>query len=778
MDIQTLYTGLKDNGAQLPDAQTFTARMQSDPKYVETIRNAAGAMGAQVPDSSTFASKYLTSQLTQTGPHDFNGSTILGKMPNLDAVTGAGGSPADLPEPTMADKLKSLFSGSGNVAKIALELPAKRVYGGAHDLLNNLYAGAGSAYKKAVSTLPEIAQPGIMEQGKGNTLAEDFRAIRDNPKPGVIRQVATDPLMYLPMGEGTGALKALSSKFPVLKPATKFLSEATGLPSQFGRDVEKGLAARAAQAQAVKKGSGAVEDIARLARDRAATKEAQSAGMSNKAGMVDDEVSLISDAPFVNSPDIDPYLAERLAGSVASTGKAVAELPSLASRVAAAITPLRGAELAYSLAKTAPGKAAISALKGAGQMTAFGSIDRGLQGKGYAPNIMDPLLGGLSGGIGSALQSRAMERFPSMEATSNRYIRPDAIEHLKENLPEILSKGLLPSSKYGFNATAKNELRRLGEGAYEGALAKVSSTNAGKLKGLNIRGDDIAADLEGVLASNKQMAKRKDLGSDFGSPERMSLRKDINNYVDQSIPTGFKNKEELRQKLLDHLNDSKTPSDFSEKIPDLLEKFGSTPYHGIALRDVTSDMGSAVRAGLQDPHNPVSYIATAEGKKAIPNLIRKDMADKLVGIKGKMMNKNLQEEALSPRFLMDVRNSMTSPRAYENRPGNEAMSMQLANEAFHDAINKNLQKIPEYSAALGEAPKRYALWKTLEDLTVHPGNTGLADRLFGLAMNPFSQASAMYKAGNAMQRLAPAVVGAETVLRSAKSPKDSTSKGK
>ena len=130
---------------------------------------------------------------------------------------------------------------------------------------------------------------------------------------------------------------------------------------------------------------------------------------------------------------------------------------------------------------------------------------------------------------------------------------------------------------------------------------------------------------------------------------------------------------------------------------------------------------------------------------------------------------------LSPREFSLARSGATDPVVFQNQDAEVARMKRKAGQAIHSTANDMLMEHPEYAATLGapaptnqifangNAPQRFKLGSTIEDLTNSPGAIGLAHRLhlgpLNPAMDPWLWASGAYKLGQAVDQAGIVPVG-------------------
>lgn len=588
---------------------------------------------------------------------------------------------------------------------------------------------------------------------------DDYTAIHAGREKGM-NALLTDPLMALPLGKIAG----LAREVPLV---SRGLRAIAGSPAAAGRSLTEavelgtvsGKAARAAEAS-----------------------RAEASLLAEQSKLVGDGLDTYGFA--FNK---DPYLAGKLLSKAESATEQVAKLPwetKWGAKLASS-APLGSKLAAIAMQKAMQGAAAAApAIKGAGEMTALGSLERGLNNpeqtlSAYKPNLADPLLGAAAGQAASMLQGHGLKTYPSMEATTNRYLLPENIDLIKKNLPEILNKGWFPKDKFGVARMADAKLAKLGE-PYQKGIDAISETNAAHMP--YTTPDQFLVDLWDKVENHP--VTRTNLPLD--EARRSSLGGTLSDFVANRAP-GHRNAAQLDEMLQGLLAKSENPSEFYRQLmgtnklgkSPVESQFLSAPYNGVSVDDIRSRMEAKVEKQLLDPRSTVAKVPGV-AEPEYPGMLRDEMERKLTALLTKGQAAGQLPNAISPALASDVRTGMTSPLTFKNVSENQEslQAKQLANDAFHESINDALMANPAYKKELGDNPLDYKLWRSMRTLAEHSGNTGLASRLLGFSFSPFTLPHASYKAGRALENIIPGVVAGKDIIARRVADTTSTTKAK
>lgn len=738
--VADLHYRMVEVGQDVPDVDTFSKKL-ADPKYAENVRNfLANDVGDDVPDSATFYAK-------------FNPQPT--KQPQVEK-------PKSFMDYTFKDVAQQPIQFGKDVASGFAQVP-RAAYDVSRDLIAAGIALPGAGLR--VATRPsDYNQP---------TFAEEYEASRTSKDPAM--QLLSDPLLYaggkVIKGAGLGAKllgRAASKVAPKLTAqTTKAVSPVMNLlegmftkqPAQTARDVEALTDPALRLADANKKLRGAMH-------------------------------APISDDVMVEGVSGTHTLPEQLAqwtGRQQSATKAIAELPREQRALAEALakSPML-ARWAKTVMGSDAGKAGVAAAHGAAQGIGFDYLSRYLNRQDMPDATSLALsggIGGAAGGLGSLLQESGLREFPGMRNPAYK-IDEQAKEHIRANLPRIISEGFIPKSGKGYQIMAENKLAGLAPN-YQKATESVSGNVLGSLEdylkaskselldfGSEWRPVDALATKIGSAIDSKLPPKvtRKAGGFEevedvvMNNPQRMQARKAVKDAIDELLPN-YAHKERLTAAINKSVNDAETSSDILSLMADKNSPFVkllSAPEYSVSISGLESKIRSGLSKKLKDPDESISLVAGRSGGLELHGLMESGLSEKLTAMRAKSQAhrqgipiKDVDE--LSPFELAKMRTSLTDPRVYEDPTVRTNLQMnKLMNREFRDAITDELMGIDKYRQTLGpKTAQEYALWEQLGTLAEHPGRTGLAERLhlkfLNPSVDPFRYPSASFKAGNLLQ---------------------------
>lgn len=647
-------------------------------------------------------------------------------------------------------------------------------------------AATGKQLARAVSgALPYQSILGLPIAEEGDkTWAQDWRESMANRDKGAMG-LATDPLMYVPMGRLATPAAKLASKVPGVG----------GLAAKVLGGIGEGT--RVVTASPAEIGEGVAAALKGARRASMAKLEAQ-------AAKAEAERALSTPAVMWEARMLDPMHTTAQLDKQLQALDAIDKMSTLPRAVAKGVT--KAADKAplgdwiaqrYITPNTIGAARNIATGASAGaQGAVIGSLERGLNAdeqklSNYKPTLGDFAIGALLGGSGGDLQRRGMENYPSMHSTmTNRALDPEARKLLRGELRDILDRGVLPKGKHGLSELAEHEMEKLGSGAYNKATEAVSGTNAAFMPGgpgrvplkqaENEAAFDVlentGLDFGSMIADNRASAERTRLGMGqerpWSSMERAMTIRDVKNAMIKTGLDKHKNAKDLEDILLQGLKESKNPREFQENViggigagvapgSSAIEKWLNQPHHSVSSSELRKDVEARVRKQLLDPKSDIRMVAGpgGAGDAVIPSQVQSELDDKFAALLSAAKAAGQDPERMSAEFASQNRTSLTNPKVYANTTANAAeYKARLAtNEALHDAINDALERLPGYKDVLGDAPYNYKKWRTLLTLAEHPGNTGLASRLpWGEAVrDPFLGPALQYKTGRALERSIP-----------------------
>lgn len=718
----------------------FDTKM-GDPKFVEGVRGALKGEGHNVSDSTAFWQTHS------------NAMSVTGRGAGQHTKEYAPGTWAKIFHDPKGS-LKDLGSAVAAAPKVGYDI--------ARDIISTTAVAPVAATAKqalrgignvtSLARVPAIEGKDTKHDAAGKditTWREDYETSRAGRKEG-LAGVASDPLMYVPVGKLAQGLGAGG------KLLARVASAVTTKPTAVGEDVVRGLKTASKAKQTEQAAQQAIMETGRLSREP---------------------------GTFWEATTLDPYLSTQQLNRQLAAADKITKLPPVARAVAKAAEKVPLAP--WVLPKlTGPralqtARAVGAGATGAAEAATIGALERGLNAEegnaDYTPSLLDAVLGGVLGAGGSALQHWGLENYPSMHpSVTNRALDPEKREMLRKELPEILNRGFLPKGKRSLSDMAEHEMQKLGASAYEPAIEAVSSTNAANLpvmyrgKGTSTTDavDNFAVDIGSIPEASRAATAREKIGIGMERPyskiERLQTEVDIRRALDQTGLAEHKNGQQLIDMIHNGLAEAKSPADFRRFMGEIpgessIEKaWLNAPYHGTSVDDIRGDAMARVQKTLLDPNSDIRMVAGTNGPEMPPQVI-KEIENKLAALTSAAPAVGLSAKTMSPKYLSDNRTSLTSPRNYKHTTESvETTKAQiLANEAIHDALNAALEKIPGYAAKLGDAPGQYAKWRTLMTLAEHPGNLGLATRVFGQVVPPFVGQHAAYKLGRGVENAIP-----------------------
>lgn len=711
--------------------------------------------------------------------------------------TGRKAGPAPAPaSKSWLDDMPSALGLMSKAGEAVRDLP-KKAYDAARTGIAvpvSAVAATGKQLARTVSgALPYQSILGLpVAEGGDKTWAQDWRASMANRDEGAMG-LATDPLMYVPMGRLATPAAKLASKVPgvgglaakVLGGIGEGARAVTASPAEIGEGVAAGL--KGARRASMAKLEARAAEAERALSTPAIMWEARMLDPMHTTAQLDKQLRALD---AIDKMSLVPRVS----------AKAVTKLAEKAPLGDWAVQTFVNPTTIGAARNIATGAAAGT------QGAVIGALARGLNAdeqklSNYKPTLGDFAIGALLGSGGGDLQRRGMENYPSMHPTmTNRALDPAARQMLRGELRDILDRGVLPKGKHGLSDLAEHEMEKLGSGAYNKATEAVSGTNAAFMPGGPGRVplkqaeneaafdamEDIGIDFGSRLDENRARAERTRLGMGqerpWSSMERAMTIRDIKNAMIETGLTKHKNAKDLEEMLLRGLKESKNPREFQENVVSglvmaappggsVMEKWLNQPYHSVSASELRKDVEARVRKQLLDPKSDIRMVAGpgGAGDAVIPPQVQAELDDKFAALLSAAKAAGQDPERLSAEFASQNRTSLTNPKIYANTTANAAeYKARLAtNEALHDAINDALERLPGYKDVLGDAPYNYKKWRTLLTLAEHPGNTGLANRVFGLSQkDPFLGPALQYKTGRALERSIPALEIAKNKAKS------------
>jgi len=570
------------------------------------------------------------------------------------------------------------------------------------------------------------------------------------------------------------------------------------MPAGLSRAVEAGAVSKAGLADVLSKTKPMADELDRLAA-RGVEEEANAAALNAR--------------PLPAGNLASEYTPEALAKAAASRDAAQKLFSegngNLVSRVASML-PGPVADATARVLGNKYGRAALSGALGAGESTLYGSTDRALNGGSAAPDERDAILGGALGTVGSYLQSRGIEGFPGLDDRPNRKVDPFGKNLVTKNINEILSTGVMPKTQKGFLKLSKDNLHAIAEKAYEPAAVELNRTNAsrltsnvahdfGTLKSKIITDAARAAGIETspgvIIPDDERMLVRPDQQR---NPTRMRVRAAGDRALaansdlikTSEIPGNAAEKQgvhkakldQIRTKMYKAINEAVTEGNTENKLGEYLNKelgqFSQQPFRSTEMRDLTKAAYRQLRGILEDSKGVIGLegreLANGGVRASIPEDVKKAFLDERTRILGDVPStKDQTTRALSPAFLQEQRTKVTNPQTYADPVARAALTKKAVSQAWHEAINEQFEAWPEYKQHVTpEMTRKYALWKSLQDIVTSPGNLGLASRAIidvpGLPIKPNAAMdhwwipSASYKTGSLLQRALGAVAQSAT----------------
>lgn len=643
---------------------------------------------------------------------------------------------------------------------------------------------------------PTVAVMGHIAGEEPRDLGDTYSTLRDQLSNTPLGQFVSDPLNFVPLVGSASKARAFGMGLKDISAAGGLLgrvaeaARTASMPAELAGEVSAGIKAGKRLKLAEEAAQPALSDIARAeewARQPAATRALDVPPNVTGYGTA----KVLEDLGNAKSAVSDLGLAGAAGAKLA---KRPAALPYLADKLAA---PLHGAGIGagYSGAEAYLNSDADA-----------GDIGRSM-GFGAAG-------GGLLGSVGKYLRESGVGTNPAINPiVTNKWMTDKARSAIRNSLDEVYGMQRLPMTKRAVGEMAESELSKLSNGPYREAAGTLRGTNADAMRDISptntIRGENLAEELnnhmlmtadEMRLGTNKpDIFKPDGAYVKFDNSERARMSHAIDNFVDTKL-AAHPNKEQLRTRLQRDLSASSNFDEFQNRAwmnqnSSTSQWLGSNRYQ-VPLKDLRATMDKQLAEIGGNPESS-DYFGKYEGEKyVLPSLVGQRADTKIAELEGLQRNQDISDlarryqvydrmdpiaareravreigstpsEYVDPLLLSDYRTSSTKPLAYKDNSAAEEAAMKAAVEnVFRDAANEHLEKFSPYKAALGDARGDYAKWAAWSNLAQHPGQAGLASRIFGFTLDPMLESSLKYKLGNLAQRAIPYVATAVPRVRS------------
>lgn len=725
-------------------------------------------------------------------PEDF----VSEADPIMAPLTKVSGTAPKLTAASLDPKSLDAISGAAKRVRIKESLDANEPTA-ARRVAQRAYSSLGGAIAD-IEALPLAALYKTFDKiGGGKTpYREKYREALGDLETGPL-QILSDPLNFLPtglLGQGAKVLGQAASKLgkasdvKALAAAGAGAAKATEKLADIGKIAR--MPSRSADAAVQRFAAG---DRLRAAREAAAPileSEARRAAAAPKGPGA-------WPLPFL---DVTPYATMKELGKLKAAEQAVADLGAagkIAAKIPAWMHPVikRGA---------AP-------LHGAAEGAGYGAASTYL-GTDDDELAKSALIGGIGGGLlgtlGHVLRTKGIELNPALDpSVSNRNMTDASREAIRKSITDVYDEGILPLSKGSLGRKAEAELAKLSAGPYAAAASSISGTNAGvlrKLKGESapeLLPRSLVDELKSSLAQYRGQTGRKlkpgNVHNQMTSGERAHAEHILDTWVDRNLPDhpgAKKLKSELQSKLKDATGlDDMTTGDLEASIAGWLEK----PSHTVSIPDVKkSIIDQLTESGLRTGGEYDTRMGDVVGSFELPpsmtgHLERKfgeltakqtkldmdKLIDDVLGTPGMAGSREEAAEFVKrymqpsteadPRLFMDFKNKAVSKLPYRDNASAKLQAEKAAVESsIRDIGNEYLERYAPFAEALGPQTRgEFAKWRAWSRLAPHPGSTGLADRIAGLASGPIFKSSAIYKGGNLLERLIPHLANIQSNTR-------------
>lgn len=386
-------------------------------------------------------------------------------------------------------------------------------------------------------------------------------------------------------------------------------------------------------------------------------------------------------------------------------------------------------------------KGAGSAIEGAGYTGASEALDPTKEFRGR-----DMVIGG---GIGGALGTGAgflkqwgKESFPGVMTGNARSIDAPAKERLAAELDEILSQGMFPKNRRGFEQISDRETAKLGK-EYSRGIQEATPFSF----------YDEGAKLPTIEGEHGFMVPSKNMQTPTTAYHVSGIR---NDYTLPKQEIGIDELGEIG--YVPHTDEHGMDVIGATNIPML------TPLNEIEQSVRNIYQKKLADADILSNKNMKIFDKQLEATKE-SKVVRDNMDAVIDDIFGQNISKE-EREAIREKFrenpiyeakeLSNLRNNRNDPNMYKDlsKSGEVQHANRLLATTWRDVINDRLGMDPRYSAYVTPQVKaRYGLYKSLGDVVDAPGSTRLSDRIFGLTVDPWMRASTIYKAGGLVDKL-------------------------
>lgn len=741
----------------------YTIRSKPDVQIDESDRDALISLGKYKPTDFVSEADSIMAPLTK----------VSGTAPKLTA--------------TSLDP-KSVDAVSGAAKRVRLKESMKyNEPTSARRVAQNVYSSLGGAIAD-IEAVPLSALYKTFDYLGGGKIpwSEKYKEALGDLETGHL-QILSDPLNFVPtglIGQGAKALGQTAQRLGAASDVKALASLGSGAAKAADKLADIGKISRMPSRSA----EAAVQRFAAGDRLRAAREAA--------APMLADEARRLAAAPkgpgawplpFV---DATPYATMKELGKLKTAKQAVDEL-GVAGKVAAAIPARLQPVIKHG---SAPLHGAVEGV-GYGVASDFLSTDNDDYTKSA---LIGGIGGGLLGTLGHALRTKGVELNPALDpSVSNRNITDASREAIRRSIHDVYDEGFFPWSKSSLGRKAESELAKLSSGPYAAAASSISGTNAGTLRKLmgesapEMLPSSLADDLKSSMAQYRGQTGRKlkpgNIHNAMTRGERTHAEHVMDTWIDRNLkdhPGAEKLKADLRAKLDDATGlDDMTTGDMEAAIAGWLEK----PSYMISIPEVKKVIGDRLtESGLRTGGDYDTRMGAAVGDFELPPSMTGHLDRKfgeLTAKQTKLDMDKLIDDVLrtpgmaespsdavdfarrymaipteaDPRLFMDFKNSAVSRLPYRDNASAKVQAEKAAVEsAIRDVGNEYLERFEPFAKALGPKTRSdFAKWKAWATLAPHPGSTGLADRIAGLAVGPLFKSAATYKLGNLAERAIP-----------------------